>query len=114
MDRCEEIVTEEEDRKKEEQHVIEALGKCGYPEWTFRRVKNQKATKHQRDMEKIKKRKEGERSRGQVILPYVKGVTEGISRILNIGCPQLSNLNRQSGICLYTLKTKWINWIRVK
>ena len=83
MDRCEEIVTEEEDRKKEEQHVVEALGKCGYPEWTFRRVKHQKATKHQRDLDKIKKRKEGERSRGQVILPYVKGVTEGISRILN-------------------------------
>ena len=83
LDRGNDIVTEEVDRQKEEQHIVEALTRCGYPEWSFRRVKHQIETKLERKSEKNKKRKEAERSKGQVILPYVKGVTEGISRILN-------------------------------
>ena len=82
FDRCVDIVSEEEDRRKEEQHVVEALKQCGYPEWSFRRVRKQFSTKLERKREK-NQRKEGERSRGQVILPYVKGVTEGVSRIFN-------------------------------
>ena len=82
FERCVDIVSEEEDRRKEEQHVVEALKQCGYPEWSFRRVRKQLSTKLERKREK-NQRKEGERSRGQVILPYVKGVTEGVSRIFN-------------------------------
>ena len=42
LDRKEHIVTEEADRKEEEQHVVEALTFCGYPTWTFDKVKTQK------------------------------------------------------------------------
>ena len=38
LERCYSIVTEEDDRKKEE-HVVKALRKCGYPPWTIDRVK---------------------------------------------------------------------------
>jgi len=31
LERCYSIVTEEGDRKKEEEHVAKALSKCGYP-----------------------------------------------------------------------------------
>jgi hypothetical protein len=40
LDRCNDIVTDEEDRKKE-QHIAEALTKCGYPRWSFEKVKDQ-------------------------------------------------------------------------
>ena len=32
-------MTEEYNRKKEEEHVAKALSKCGYPPWTISRVK---------------------------------------------------------------------------
>ena len=36
LDRGNDIVTEEVDRQKEEQHIVEAFTRCGYPEWSFR------------------------------------------------------------------------------
>ncbi|XP_053405046.1 uncharacterized protein LOC128558855 [Mercenaria mercenaria] len=38
---CNDIVTEKDDRKKAEAHIVEALGKCGYPKWSFQKVKKQ-------------------------------------------------------------------------
>ena len=38
LERCYNIVTKEDDRKKEEEHVAKALSKCGYPPWTIDRV----------------------------------------------------------------------------
>jgi len=39
LDRCSQMVTEEQDRQAEESHIQEALSRCGYPEWTTKRVK---------------------------------------------------------------------------
>lgn len=50
FNRCKEIVTEEEDRKEEEERICTALRKCGYPRWSFQQVKHkikQKASKTQ-------------------------------------------------------------------
>ncbi len=41
MDRCRNIVTEEPDRAAEEEHIKSALRICGYPDWTFTKVKTQ-------------------------------------------------------------------------
>ena len=41
MDRMENIVTEEDDRKEEEQRIRSALKECGYPKWAMDRVKQQ-------------------------------------------------------------------------
>jgi len=52
-DQC--LVTENEDRKQEDSHVEEALWACGYPKWTFNKVRCQteserdKKTRQQRD-----------------------------------------------------------------
>ena len=32
---CETLVTEEEDKRKEREHIKEALMRCGYPQWTI-------------------------------------------------------------------------------
>ena len=59
------------------EHITKALGRCGYPSWTIKKVKEQQSQK-----EKPKKRKNTEKSKGMVIPLYVKGVTEPIQCIL--------------------------------
>ena len=66
-------MTEDDDRKKEEEHVAKALNKRGYPPWTIDRIKH--------DMEKslkdeAKKAKNTKQSQGMVVVPYVKGLSE--------------------------------------
>ena len=40
--------------KMEEEHIIDALTKCGYPKWSFKKVKKQIAEKMERKKEKRK------------------------------------------------------------
>ena len=39
LERSDSIVTEEEDRKQEEEHIRTALHTCGYPDWAIKKVK---------------------------------------------------------------------------
>ncbi|XP_072048748.1 uncharacterized protein [Amphiura filiformis] len=39
FDRMNSIITEDADKKLEETKIKEALGRCGYPNWTFKQVK---------------------------------------------------------------------------
>jgi len=39
LDRKDSIVSEESDRVAEEEHIKKALRRCGYPEWTIKKVK---------------------------------------------------------------------------
>ncbi len=80
LDRCYNIVTEESDQKKEVEHIEQALRKCGYPDWSFKRVKDQLANKKERP--EIKEEKDpSEKCKDMVVLPYVKGLTEKLTRI---------------------------------
>ena len=79
-DRKNNIVTEEDDKKQEEKKVQEALKTCGYPKWTFDKVKNQ--MKKPKSTKVTKKKEEAERCKGMVVLPYVKGITEKVSRTM--------------------------------
>ena len=45
MDRAERVVADPEDRKKEEDHIRQALHNCNYPSWTFDKVKVQQTNK---------------------------------------------------------------------
>ena len=73
--RCETITSEPEDCRKEKAHLNSALEKCGYPKWILKEEKQ--------DQQKKKgKKKEKENMKGQVVLPYVQGVTEKLTRIL--------------------------------
>ena len=80
-DRKDNIITEAADKEEEEKTIQEALRKCGYPPWTFKKVKHQMATK-QKKKTNTKKKDDTTKSNGFVVLPYVKGVTERVSRVM--------------------------------
>ena len=78
LDRCDGVVMEEEDKKKEKETIKTALEGCGYPSWTVKEVEKRiEVTKAQEKTKKKKKKvEEKEKSRGMVVLPYVKGLSE--------------------------------------
>ena len=55
MERSDNIVTEEEDRKQGEEHIRTALHTCGYPDWAIKKIKEQMNRK--KAIEKINPRK---------------------------------------------------------
>lgn len=65
--RINELVTEEEDKKKEEAHVEKALRRCGHPKWSFKK--------------KRKVAKEKIRRSGKVVIPYIKTLSENLAKI---------------------------------
>ena len=78
-DRMNKVITEDEDKKVEEIHVQHALENCGYPKWTFDKVKDKMAApKQPRDT----KRTTETPNRGFVVIPYVKGVSERVARVM--------------------------------
>ncbi len=79
MDRCHNIVTEEGDREIEEKHITEALERCGYPKWTFEKVKRQRGRSKEQKEKNRKDKKD--KSNGLVVIPYVQGVSEPIEHI---------------------------------
>ena len=68
--RIKELITEEEDKKKETRHVRKALKRCGHPNWSLFR----KDKKKNKEKEKVERR-------GKVVLPYVRGKSENLARI---------------------------------
>ena len=56
LDRCTEIVTDEQDRVAEIQHVKTALARCGYPEWAFKRVESERGKSEEKKSNQKKKR----------------------------------------------------------
>jgi len=81
LERCHSIVTEEDDRKKEE-HVDKALSKCGYPPWTIDRVKQLDIVEKSLKDEAKKAENARGNHKGMVVVPYVKGLSEAFARIL--------------------------------
>ncbi|CAH1272571.1 Hypp4886 [Branchiostoma lanceolatum] len=77
LDRCNAVVTEEQDKQLETQHVERALSRCGYPQWAFKKVEQQRS----RPKQKGKSKKQEEKARAMVVIPYIKGVTEPLERV---------------------------------
>ena len=69
--RIDTIITTEEDKKKERNHVKKALKRCGHPNWTLNRKKKQNKNKEDEKVER----------RGRIVLPYIKGTSEKLARI---------------------------------
>jgi len=82
LERCYSIVTEEDDRKKEEEHVAKALSKCGYLPLTIDRVKQDIVEKSLKDEAKKLKNTRGNHKGMVVVVLYVKGLSEAFARIL--------------------------------
>ena len=79
IDRMEKVVTEEGDKKVEEDKIKQALKQCGYPDWMVKKVKQERANKQNKP--KAKKSKETPSMRTSVTIPYIQGVTEKIQHI---------------------------------
>ena len=81
LNRCEEIVTEEEDKKEERNTIRNALNICGYPDWTIKRVEENLRTKEENRGKGNNRKESSEKNKGMVVLPYVRGVSEELARI---------------------------------
>jgi len=65
----------------EEAPVQKALSQCGYLDWSIKRVKLE--LEHAKGMktEKKKQRLGQERNKTSVVIPYVEGLSEAVSRV---------------------------------
>ena len=79
MNRCEEIVTEGEDKEEERGTIMKALEDCGYLRWTVKNVKDDMKKKVQQ--KGTNKQENDVKSKGMVVLPYVSGLSEKLARI---------------------------------
>jgi len=82
------MVSDVVDKKHKDAHVEDALRVCGYPEWSFDKVKSQMEQKKQK-----KKQKKQEQSSPQplVVIPYIEKTSEAVTRIMKK--LELSNLH---------------------
>jgi len=55
--RCENVVTEEEDQRQEEEHITSALKKCSYPAWSIRKAKKDMRTRVIKELRKPVRKK---------------------------------------------------------
>ncbi|XP_072025262.1 uncharacterized protein [Amphiura filiformis] len=78
LDRKNKIITEDRDKEEEEVTIKKTLSNCGYPSWSFDKVKQQMDTPKQK--KKAIKKDETTKSKGLVVIPYVEGVSERIAR----------------------------------
>lgn len=83
LTRCSRIVTEADDKKVEEEHIKGALSRCGYPDWCFRRVKQQiEDPKLKKGRGKsAKEKQDGVKRNAMAVIPYVQGVSEAVARV---------------------------------
>ena len=74
------IVTEEEDRKLEKDHIRKALSVCGYPEWTINKVKKDRSRPRPNPVTSKNSTKTG-KFKGLAVIPYVEGLSERVARV---------------------------------
>ena len=68
------LITDDEDREREEAHVKKALQKCGYPNWAIQRKKETAKPKE------TKPKSSEEESVGRICIPYIPHTSERIAR----------------------------------
>lgn len=78
MDREDSIVSEQDDHQKEKSHIEQALNLCGYPQWSINKVVEDK---EQPKPTKCSNNKRKDKGKSFVVLPYVEGLSERVSRV---------------------------------
>ena len=61
--RCDNVVTEEKDRRQEEEHVTSALKRCSYSAWSIRKAKKDLQSKDDKEIKKASQKKRVEEYR---------------------------------------------------
>jgi len=79
LERSQNLVTDSQDKTEEDAHVEEALRACGYPSWSFTKVRRQIES---RGIKKKRKKKEVSEYRPLIVIPYVEKVSESIVRVM--------------------------------
>ena len=82
LDRKDSIVTEEPDRKQEEEHIKKALRNNGYKDWAIQKLIKQQNDKNNK--KKTTKKKTSEHkpaNRNIIVLPYMQGTTERLTKL---------------------------------
>ena len=74
--RAEAVITNPAAVSEEKVHIKEALSKCGYPNWAFNKIDSPQQGKS-------RPRKDPKPPKGQIVLPYVKGISEALRRNFN-------------------------------
>ena len=77
LNRADDIVTEEEDRVKEKEHIRKALHRCDYPDWAIDRVAKPKP----RQEKEHSSREPSGPKMPPIGIPYIRGVSEEMRRI---------------------------------
>ena len=72
--RAEVVVSEEDDKAEEKEHINNALGKCQYPAWALKKATVQRQKKN------CSKDSAKPQNKGFVVLPYIKGTSEALKR----------------------------------
>ena len=85
LERSRNLVSEPEEKKKEDIHVQDALRTCGYPEWSL-----QKARRQMKQMKPKKRKQDVAVSRPSVVIPYVEKVSETVARIMTVSYTHLT------------------------
>jgi len=75
------LISDKDDKLQEDKHVERALQACGYPDWTFKKVRD-KMESAKKKKKKKKRQQEDSGTRSQVVIPYVKQVSETVARVL--------------------------------
>ena len=74
--RAETVITDPQAVIEEKTHVTKALSKCGYPKWAFNKISEPKKTKSPT-------KNKGTTVKGQIVLPYIKGISEALRQNFN-------------------------------
>ena len=58
FNKCDNVVTEEQDRRQEEEHITSALKQCSYPAWNIRKAKKDMQDNSDKRLEKASQKKD--------------------------------------------------------
>ena len=108
LDRSNTVITDPKDRELEEEKIKVALKRCGYPDWTFKQVKQKMDNKQ--DKKQSTKMENKEKAKGLVIIPYVCMWKTYLRKppvcLRDMGSPLQSTLTRHFNKCLCIPRTK--------
>ena len=74
--RAQTVVTEENDKESEFQHVKSALKKCGYPDWTLKQVLNKGNAPENRSETQTRSKSK----HPPIVIPFMKGLSYALRR----------------------------------